>query len=102
GWTEFTQGSMIAGHDMLPADVRASAPVVVLSAPLAETLFGTLDPVGRTLRIKGVPFEVIGVFEQEDNVFASLQKNFAVLPYSAAIKHLDAWDGMLVVFAVPR
>ena len=33
---------------------------------------------------------------------SSLQKNFAVLPYSSAIKHLDAWDGMLVVFAVPR
>lgn len=102
GWSEFTQGRMVAGHDMLTADVRAAARVVVLSAPLAETLFGTLDPIGRQVRIRGVPFHVVGVFEQADNVFASLQKNFAVLPYSSAIKHLDAWDGMLVVFAVPR
>ena len=102
GWTEFTQGDMIAGHDMLPNDVRASAPVVVLSAPLAETLFGALDPIGRSVRIRGVPFTVIGIFEQEDNVFASLQENFAVVPYSAALKHLNAWDGMLIVFTVPR
>lgn len=102
GWTEFTQGEMIAGHDMLLADVRSAARVVVLSAPLAETLFGTLDPIGRRVRIRGVPFQVVGVFEQEENIFASLQENFAVLPYSSAIKHLDAWDGMLMVFAVPR
>lgn len=102
GWTEFTRGRMIAGHDMLPSDVRAAARVVVLSAPLAETLFGTLDPIGRQVRIRDVPFQVIGVFEQEDNVFASLQKNFAVMPFSSAIKHLDAWDGMLMVFVVPR
>ena len=102
GWTAFTQGSMIAGHDMLPSDVRSSAPVVVLSAPLAETLFGSLDPIGRAVRMNGVPFQVIGVFQQEDNIFASLQENFAVVPYSAALKHLNAWDGMLIVFAVPR
>lgn len=102
GWTAFTQGSMIAGHDMLPNDVRASSPVVVLSAQLAETLFENLDPIGRRVRIGGVPFEVVGVFKQEDNVFASLQKNFAVVPYSAALKHLDAWSGMLIVFVVPR
>jgi putative ABC transport system permease protein len=102
GWTEYTSGNMVAGHDMLEHDVRSSAPVIILSAPLAETLFGPLDPIGRTIRVKGVPFEVIGVFEQSANIFASIQRNWAVAPYTAVLKHLNAWDGMLLVFAVPH
>lgn len=101
GWTAYTTGTLSAGHDMLPTDVRASRPVAVLSEALAESLFGTLDPLGRKVRIRGVPFEVIGIFSPGSNVFASLQKNFAVVPYTAAIKHLNTWDGMLQVFVVP-
>jgi putative ABC transport system permease protein len=100
GWSEFTRGGIIAGHDMLPADVRASSPVVLLSKDLAATLFGSLDPIGRTIRISGRPFQVIGVFELAENIFASLQKNLAIMPYTAAIKHLDAWTGNLGVFVV--
>lgn len=100
GWQEFTRSSIIAGHDMLPADVRASSPVVLLSKDLAESLFGMLDPIGRSIRINGRPFEVIAVFQMADNIFAALQKNLAIMPYTTAIKHLDAWTGNLGVFVV--
>jgi putative ABC transport system permease protein len=98
GWSDYTTGDFIAGHDMLPADVQASNPVIILSAALAETMFGPLDPVGRTLRVGGRPFQVIGVFEQASNIFASLQRNFAIVPYTAALKHLNADTQMLGVF----
>jgi putative ABC transport system permease protein len=99
GWTEFSNAVLLAGHDMLPADVRSSNTVVLLSAGLAEALFGTLDPIGRTVRIGGQPFQVIGVFEMR-NVFAALQSNMAIMPYTSAIKHLGAWTGNLGVFVV--
>jgi putative ABC transport system permease protein len=100
GWTNYTNATMIAGHDMLLNDVRASAPVVLLSEPLAEAMFGALDPVGRTLRIRGKPFQVIGVFRMSESVFSSFNRNLAIMPYTSAIKHLSAWDGMLTVFTV--
>ncbi|MCI0433592.1 MAG: ABC transporter permease [Gemmatimonadetes bacterium] len=100
GWTAFTRGGIIAGHDMLEADVRAASRVVLLLRDLAETLFGALDPIGRSVRINGVPFEVSGVFELSDNIFASLQKNLAIMPYTSAVKHLNAWDEMMGVFTV--
>ena len=100
GWTAFTRGGIIAGHDMLEADVRSASKVVLLSRDLAETLFGALDPVGRIIRINAIPFEVIGVFELAENIFANLQKNIAIMPYTSAIKHLNAWDEMLGVFTV--
>jgi putative ABC transport system permease protein len=100
GWTDYTRARLIAGHDMLPSDVRSSSPIVLLSKDLAASLYGTLDPIGRTVRINGKPFEVIGVFQLSDNIFTSLQRNLAIMPYTSSIKHLDAWTGFLGVFVV--
>lgn len=102
GWNNYTAGSIINGHDMFPADVIAANPVIILSDHLAEALFGTLDPVGRQVRVNGQPFRIIGIFQQADNIFAAINKNFGIVPYSAAIKHLDAWDGMVSVFVVTK
>jgi putative ABC transport system permease protein len=100
GWTGYSNATILAGHDMLLNDVRASSQVVLLSEPLAETMFGALDPIGRTLRINGKPFQVIGVFKLAESVFSSFNRNLAIMPYTSMIKHLGAWDGMLQVFTV--
>ena len=102
GWTQFTTGRIVAGHDYLPTDVNSSAPVGVITVQLADKLFGPLDPIGRAIRINGQQFRVVGVFEPARNIFASIQKYFIVVPYTAALKHLQADDeniGGLVVTA---
>jgi putative ABC transport system permease protein len=100
GWDEFSQGTFVAGHNFLTPDVTASRPVVVLSRPVAESLFGTLDPVGRWVRLNSKPFQVIGVFEVAANIFGEQANNFAVVPYTAALKHLKVWDGFITVLVV--
>jgi putative ABC transport system permease protein len=90
----------VAGHNFIAADVNASRPVVVLTQPLAEKLFGQLDPIGRTVRIRGQPFRVIGVFNMSSNVFANLVKYGALMPYTSAFKYLDFNDEMLGIFVV--
>jgi putative ABC transport system permease protein len=100
GWTSFTTGTIVRGHDFLLNDVRASAPVMVITEHLGERLFGTLDPVGRTVRVSGQPFTVIGVFRPNENIFAAIQKDYAITPYTAVIKRLDAWVEMLNMFLV--
>lgn len=99
GWTEYTLGTLTTGHDFLPADMRASRPVVVLSTALAEELFEALHPVGRLFRLGGMRFRVIGVFEPTGFDDAD---NFAVVPYTTALKYLavdDQWLDALVVTA---
>lgn len=99
-WDEFRQGRFVAGHNFMESDVRAARPVVVLSLPLAERLFGILDPVGRRVRLDGRIFTVIGVFQVADNIFASIVKDFLVVPYTAALKHLGVSDDFLTVLVV--
>src|SRR5262249_37413912 len=43
------------------SDVRGSAKVCVIGKTVADNLFGSLDPVGQTVRIKNLPFRVVGV-----------------------------------------
>ena len=47
------------------AEERHSAQVTVLAPGVAETLFGTLDPLGHVVAINGRPFTVIGVLEKK-------------------------------------
>lgn len=100
GWEQFTVGTFVSGHNFTESDVAAARPVVVLSKPLADRLFGPLDPIGRHLRVDGHRFTVVGVFEIEGNIFASIVKNFMIVPYTAALKYLNADDTMLSILVV--
>jgi putative ABC transport system permease protein len=49
------------GRGLLDSDLDASAKVVVLGRTVVDKLFGAVDPLGQTIRIKNIPFEVVGV-----------------------------------------
>jgi putative ABC transport system permease protein len=102
GWAQYSNATIAFGHDMLRNDVRAGAPVVLLTTHLAETLYGALDPVGRIVRINGKPFEVVGVVKMSENVFSAFQRNLAIMPYTSVLKHLGASDGGITVFIAPN
>jgi putative ABC transport system permease protein len=102
GWRNYTSGEITTGRDFIPAELNTATPVIIISKPLAETLFGTLDPIGRTVRAGSTQFTVIGIFEATGNIFASIVKHFAVAPYTATIKYLAAdpeWMQLQVVTA---
>ncbi len=100
GWDEFTLGEFVAGHNFIRSDIAASRAVVILTRGLSEALFGSLDPMGRMVRIGGVPFTVIGIFQPRGNIFGDENQNMAVIPYTASLKHLKTWDAFLRVLVV--
>lgn len=55
------------GRFFTDEDNRAARNVAVLGSGVAEVLFGERDPVGRTIRLLGQRFEVIGVMEEQGN-----------------------------------
>ena len=111
GWHNFANASIPLGHDFLPSDVAASRPVAVITQNLADQLFGSLNPIGRQVRIRtfsggvqnnGDLFTIIGIVEMPSNIFASAVKNLAIVPYTASLKYLQGNREMMIVFAVPR
>jgi len=62
---------------------RAAASVAVLGSSVAERLFPGRSPLGKTVRIAGAEFTVIGVCERIGAVLGQEQDNFALIPLSA-------------------
>src|SRR5712692_5136661 len=46
-----------------------AAQVCILGATISDALFGALDPIGREVRVNGIPFKVIGVLEPNQGLF---------------------------------
>ncbi|MGI9628563.1 MAG: ABC transporter permease, partial [Longimicrobiales bacterium] len=110
GWAAYTPGDFVAGRDFTPTEVNQARGVMVISGHLAETLFGTQDPIGKRVRVSAGRrasnelFTVVGVFEPVENVFGELAEDFAVMPFTAADKRLKARTRFtfLVVQVVPH
>lgn len=108
GWSAYQPGDFSVGRDFTPAEVNQNRAVVVINDGLAEELFGQRDPIGRRIRISNPwrgtqePFTVIGVYELEDNIFASAIRYWAILPWTAAERRLrqNAWQAIISV--VPK
>lgn len=107
-WVQYAQGHFSAGRDFTPQELRQSRPVVVISTDLAETLYGDRDPIGRKVRVsagrRGVneAFRIIGVFEADDNIFSAAIKDFAIFPYTTAMKRLKASNWQAGIWIVPK
>lgn len=52
------------GRMFSDADVKNAAKVAILGQTVVKELFGDVDPLNRTIRIKGIPFKVIGVLQE--------------------------------------
>ncbi len=51
------------------ADVDGYAKVAVIGSEIAEDLFGDDDPAGEKIKLKGISFRVVGVFEEQGSRF---------------------------------
>jgi putative ABC transport system permease protein len=83
-------------------DVKAATKVAVIGQTVAENLFGNTNPVGQIVRIKGLPFRVIGLLERKGANTMGDQDDIVCVPYTTAQKRLMGvtWIGTIVVSAV--
>ena len=82
-FTRFSTFNAEIGRLMSPAEVRRKRNVAVLGSDTADRLFGALDPIDRQVKIRGVPFRVIGVSRPQGSSFGQSQDEFAVVPLGA-------------------
>ncbi|QRM31376.1 ABC transporter permease [Microvirga sp. VF16] len=76
---------VVEGREMTLDDNARSAMVVLLGATIREKLFGEADPVGTIVRLRGVPFTVIGVLDRKgQSVWGDDQDDVALVPLTTA------------------
>jgi len=92
------QGRFISAFDQ-----EHARPVVVLGAAICESLFPNTDPIGKTVRLNGSIYEVIGIFEHDQGLFLGPGVDiFAVIPLSNFRKHYPESKELILLFTVPE
>jgi len=82
---QFTSAIQVAaGRFVSDTDVLLGRRVAFIGADVADVLFPRQDPLGNEIRIRGIPFEVIGVAERMGSILGLESKDgFAWVPWPA-------------------
>jgi putative ABC transport system permease protein len=100
-WTTYIRGDFIQGRPFLQTEYNRSAAVAVISSDVAEEVFQGTDAVGKTVRLAGVPFRIVGVFHPKPNLFDGGKQLFAYVPATTAFKSWTVDDDFLEFWVVP-
>ena len=89
-----------AGRTITQQEYETGVPVVVIGDEVAKYFFPNLSPLGRELRIRGIPYQVIGVIEHQGSLFGMSLDKLAIAPFGSALHRATNprgdIDGMLV------
>ncbi len=81
------------GRAFTRQEAERGIPVVVLGKSTAEVLFDAADPVGRRVRIRGFPYRVLGVIEEQGSFLGNSLDNLAIGPARSPLQNITAPRG---------
>jgi len=92
--------NLSSGRSISQQEYELGAPVVVIGEEVAKYFFPNLDALGRELRIKGIPYTVIGVIEHQGSLFGMSLDKLAIAPFASPLHRVTNArgdiDGLLV------
>ena len=82
------------GRYISESDVKRNLNVVFIGNDIKEKFFPNVDPLGKTLNIRGLPFEVIGVATPLGTVFGQSRDEFVTIPIGTYFKMFSSRRGL--------
>ncbi len=74
------------GRAFSPQEARVGRPVVVIGREVADRIFNGVDPLGREVKIRSMPYRIVGIVERQGNLFGISLDKFAVAPALSPVK----------------
>jgi len=87
--------TLVEGRVFTPQEAESGAPVVVIGWETRDVVFQDGIALGRTLRLDGFPFRVIGVLEERGSMFGQSLDNLAIAPARSPIEPVTAPRGVV-------
>ena len=89
-YLEVRDWAVVEGENFTETDVRTASQVCLVGQTVVENLFQNESPVGKRVRLKGLPFRVIGVLDRKGaSTFGSDQDDVLLLPWTTVKKKLQ-------------
>ncbi len=94
-YLEIRQWPIEYGEFFTDQDIKAAAKVCILGRTVADNLFPESSPVDQTIRIRSVPFKVVGVLTKKgQNAMGQDQDDVILAPYTTVILRLSHWPNL--------
>jgi len=87
-WLSVRGRHLSSGRFITAADDKAAAAVAMRASETAQELFGPLDPVGQSVTINSVPYEVVGVLTSAGSDSTTNLDDQAIVPLSTAAQRI--------------
>jgi putative ABC transport system permease protein len=101
-WLKVEGGEIHDGRNFTAIDNASSAYVTVINRNAAEGLFERVDPLGKQIRIFGLPFTVIGMYEDPKDIFSDSDDPKIIIPHATFTKVADFERGWINIMVFPR
>ena len=73
------------GRLFSPQEYERGMNVVVIGQDVADYFFPSLDPIGRELTVRGLPYTVVGVMEKQGSAFGVSFDKFIIAPHNSPL-----------------
>jgi putative ABC transport system permease protein len=74
------------GRSISGTEVQRHSPVAFIGNDIRDRFFHERDPIGKTIQVDGVPYEVVGTAKALGSVFGQSQDNFIMIPIQSFFK----------------
>lgn len=95
--------SMKSGRFLSEKNVQNRERVAVVGKTVVKYLFGDEDPVGAEIRVKNIPFRIIGVLNSKGSgAMGNDQDDMVIIPYTTAMERVEGVDYLRMIYVVGK
>jgi putative ABC transport system permease protein len=92
---EIKKMAPVRGRLFSPQEFERGMNVVVIGQDVADYFFPGLDPVGREITVRGIPYQVVGLMEKQGSAFGISFDKFMVAPQKSALNRYVNAHGVI-------
>lgn len=97
-YLQIRQWGIESGRMYNEEDVERAALVAVVGQTIVDELFEGADPIGETVRVRGLPLEIIGVLEPKGmSLMGSVQDDIVLVPYTTGFQRISGRSHAMVI-----
>src|SRR5216110_256927 len=101
-WPKIEGGQIEPGLSFTHLEDASNAHIAVINSTLSENLFGQRDPMNRRIKIGGLPYDVVGIYNPPPRLFGDADRPEVMIPHGTFQKDLRYWPGWMDMFVVPQ
>jgi putative ABC transport system permease protein len=90
--------NVAVGRPLNEADIEHATHTAVVGYDIVDNILGDGDPIGKELRVDGVPYTIVGIGERQGKTFGQSQDNWVSVPLTT-YQHTYGTNDSMTIYA---